>query len=273
MSVSNRMSSFLATMKWEGGATLSLNPKDPGNWTSGKVGTGSLVGSKYGVSAPVAARWFPGVSMKNITADKALTIFERNYWDPVDGDGLPAGVDHCVSDDAYNAGPGSALGRWKRGKFAPTSDPIATIHAYSAMRLSFLESLKTAKTFLPGWSRRVAGVEAESVVMAHSAGAKIPQPAQKVVLSLSEHLATKSNEASDSSSTHMASSVATAVSAAVAGIAVSGAQPVAAAGIGLAGFIGAAILYWKSQIQAARRDALGEASDTAYSGSPSEIPS
>jgi lysozyme family protein len=264
MSQSNRMASFLATMRWEGNSALSLNKADGGNWTSGKVGVGALVGSKFGVSAPVAARLFPGVLMKDLTADQALTVFLTNYWAPVYADKMLTGVDHCVSDDAYNAGPSSALGRWHRGAFLYSGDAVTTIHAYCALRLSFLESLKTAKIFLPGWSRRVAGVEAESVVMAHGAGAKIPQPAQKVVLSLAEHLATKSNEADDSSRTHGATGVATAMGAGVAAIAVSGAHPLVAGGIGAGGLLAALISYWKSRVQAARRDALGDASAIAH---------
>ena len=31
--------------------TLSLDPTDTGNWTGGAVGRGTLVGTKYGISA------------------------------------------------------------------------------------------------------------------------------------------------------------------------------------------------------------------------------
>ena len=50
MAQSNRMASFLATMVWEGGAKLSLDRRDPGNWTGGKVGVGVVAGSQWGVS-------------------------------------------------------------------------------------------------------------------------------------------------------------------------------------------------------------------------------
>jgi lysozyme family protein len=47
---------------------------------------------------------------------------------------------------------------------------MATIRAHSTARLSFLRSLRVWRSFGRGWATRVAGVEAESVVMATNAG-------------------------------------------------------------------------------------------------------
>jgi lysozyme family protein len=49
-------------------------------------------------------------------------------------------------------------------------DAMATIRAHSTARLSFLRSLRVWRSFGRGWATRVAGVEAESVVMATNAG-------------------------------------------------------------------------------------------------------
>jgi lysozyme family protein len=256
MAATNRKASFLATMNWEGRDRLSMDPRDPGNWTGGKVGIGHLIGSKYGVSAMTCARMFPGKRILDLTIDDALKVFVDGYWTPIGADALAPGVDHCVADDAYNAGPGAALGRWRRGGFAAEADPVATIHAYSERRLSFLEALRTWKLYAAGWARRVAGVEAESIVMAHAAGAKLK------AATLADHLTDTSHEAGDKASAAFGRAV---LSGAVA-IAV----PVAAphGGLALLAAFGAAAVAALHQIHVAhvaacRRDALGDAAEAA----------
>jgi lysozyme family protein len=160
MSATNRRASFLATMKWEGGETLSLDRADPGNWTGGRVGAGALRGSRWGVSASA----HPTLDIANLTIDDALKIFVDGYWNAIGADAMADGVDHCVSDDAYNSGPGAALRRYRRR--VVVGDALATIRAHSLARLSFLRSLRVWRSFGRGWAARVAGVEAESVVMA-----------------------------------------------------------------------------------------------------------
>lgn len=166
MSASNKLPSFLATMAWEGGAAISMDPRDAGNWTGGQAGVGRLAGSKWGVSAMVAARLFPGVKMEDLTEAQALSVFVSKYWNPVGGDSLPIGLDHCVSDDSYNAGPANAL---KLLSGISTADPVDAIKAFSKRRLSFLQSLSAWSRYGGGWGNRVGGVEAESIKMAMGA--------------------------------------------------------------------------------------------------------
>jgi Glycosyl hydrolase 108 len=91
MTILNRKASFLATIAWEGRARLSLDPRDAGNWTGGKVGAGRLVGSKFGVSAMTAARYFPDKAMVDLTVDDALKVFVDGYWTPIRADAIAAG--------------------------------------------------------------------------------------------------------------------------------------------------------------------------------------
>jgi lysozyme family protein len=171
MAVSNRMASFLATMRWEGGDKLSRDPRDPGNWTGGRVGVGVLKGTKWGVAACA----HPTLDIGKLTADEALSIFLESYWRPVGGDDLPPGMDHVVSDDAYNSGIAAALRRLRRVESRIGAQSVAArIQTYSQLRLSFLESLKSWRIFKLGWTRRVAGVEAESLKMALGAPAATP---------------------------------------------------------------------------------------------------
>jgi lysozyme family protein len=84
---------------------LSLDPKDRGNWTGGRVGVGELRGSKYGVSAAA----HPTVDIANLTFSGAGEIFYNEYWLEIHGDQLPYPVALCLADDAYNHGPPTAI--------------------------------------------------------------------------------------------------------------------------------------------------------------------
>jgi lysozyme family protein len=163
MSLPNRLPSFLATMAWEGGSRLSLTRSDPGNWTGNRIGIGQLKGTKWGV----AAGSHPTLDIAALTSAQALEIFVKAYWLPIDGDALATGLDHCMSDDSYNAGPAAARRRFARiARESTDVAVISDIHAYTRLRLSFLESLRIWKLFGRGWARRCAGVEAESLLMA-----------------------------------------------------------------------------------------------------------
>ena len=178
MAAANQMASFLATMKWEGGDKLSLDRRDCGNWTGGKIGLGELKGTKWGVAAAA----HPNLDIAHLTAEQALAIFLAGYWRPIDGDDLPSGLDHSASDDAYNCGPIAAKRRLAKLKAqAKNLSVIEQIHFYSQLRLSFLESLKTWRIFRRGWARRVAGVEAESLEMALNARAATNDPSTRFI--------------------------------------------------------------------------------------------
>jgi lysozyme family protein len=262
MAASNRKASFLATMAWEGRDRLSRDPRDPGNWTGGKVGVGRLVGSKFGVSAATAARCFPGKAMADLTADDALEIFVDGYWTPVGADAMPVGLDHSVADDAYNAGPAAALRRWRRGGFAKNPDPATAIHAYAKLRLSFLEALRGWRFYQRGWAARVAGVEAESVKMVYAAEAAVAHPSMRP----GDYLAAKSLVADQAATRAHKTALAAASVALLTPAASSHANPVAA--IVVAAAVCTAVhQFWTAHVHAARRDALGEAADEANGAS------
>jgi lysozyme family protein len=256
MALGNREASFLATMAWEGRNKLSMDPRDPGNWTGARVGAGRLVGSKFGVSAMTAARYFPGKAMADLTVDDALRVFVDSYWEPIGADAMAAGLDHCASDDAYNAGPAGALSRWKRGRFAGASDPIAAIHAYSKLRLSFLEALWSWKFYKRGWAARVAGVEAESVRMAHTAGSLSPRG----LMSPGDRFAAISLAAKESVGLARNIGLA-ATSIALLGLAVSRHVSFALTALVVSTACAAARQFWTAHVHAARRDAFGDAAN------------
>lgn len=159
-------------LEYEGGYTD--DPRDPGNWTGGKVGVGQNKGTKKGI----AAASFPDLDIKNLSDAKIAEIYRAKYWAKVRGDDLPPGVDFSVFDAAVNSGPSrsvkwlqAVLGVDQDGKVGDKetlpavlkADPATTIKAHCAKRLGFVKSLAIWNTFGKGWSRRIADVEATAL--------------------------------------------------------------------------------------------------------------
>jgi lysozyme family protein len=156
--------SFDRLIGHEGGYTN--NPKDSGNWTSGRVGVGDLKGTKFGV----AASSYPNVDIKNLTLDQAKEIYRRDYWDALSLGSLPEAVRFDLFDTAVNSGVGTAkillqraLGVKADGVVGPKTiaaaneiDPQLLDKRFSAQRLLFICDLKAFTDFGKGWIRRVA---------------------------------------------------------------------------------------------------------------------
>jgi lysozyme family protein len=157
----------------EGG--LSLDKKDPGNWTGGKVGVGRLVGTKYGI----AAHSHPNLDIPNLTLEKAAEILDDEYWRKAWGDRLPAGVDYAVFDFAVNSGVAQAVKSTQRvvgvlhdGIMGPKT--LAAINAMSPPvlirqlcddRLAFMQGLSNWSHNKNGWTARVKHVREASLDM------------------------------------------------------------------------------------------------------------
>lgn len=153
---------FTRLINSEGGYTD--DPNDPGNWTGGRPGVGTLKGTKYGI----AANTYPDLDIKNLTLDGAKAIYQRDYWDIL-GDADPA-IKFQVFDAAVNHGGGNAIrfmqravgvaddGHW--GKVSQsalmTMDKNDALLRFMAQRLRFWAQLKAFDTYGRGWVKRAA---------------------------------------------------------------------------------------------------------------------
>lgn len=165
------------TLRHEGG--WSDHPKDPGGATM------------KGVTLDTYRRWRPGATkaqLRAITDAEVAAIYRKGYWDAVNADDLPAGLDLVAFDGAVNSGPSrgakwlqAGVGAKQDGKVGPAT--IAAARAYDTRtavnracdaRLAFLKTLGTWPTFGKGWSRRVASVRSTALAMAAP-----PRPAPK----------------------------------------------------------------------------------------------
>jgi lysozyme family protein len=166
---------FEELMKHEGGYQNRVS--DNGNWTGGKRGVGQQVGTKYGVSAGTMSNYLgrPATvaDMQGITKEFARPIFQQRYWNPVNADNLPLGLDYAMSDWSYHAGPDRAirtlqntLGTRTTGTLSMADYNAITAHGnpqalagqYNANRLVFLQNLPTWEENKGGWSDRLNNI-------------------------------------------------------------------------------------------------------------------
>lgn len=157
------------------------HPADPGGPTN--KGVTQRVYDAYRRGKGLGAR-----SVQQISTQEIADIYDRQYWDAVKGDDLPAGVDYVLFDGAVNSGPKQsiiwlqrALGPLYKGRVDGTmgfttiaavnavNDQDALIDRICDQRLAFMRRLRTWPTFGRGWSARVA--EVRSIGQAWATGA------------------------------------------------------------------------------------------------------
>lgn len=164
------------TLQQEGG--FESDPEDPGCWTGDSPGAGVLIGSNMGIAAATLAAAYPNYDtdqlsafMKDLPESAASSIYQSAYWQPVQGDSLPAGIDLLLFDDAVNKGVSAAVqtiqgcvGTAKDGILGPmtleaiqssTDLPALAVSLSSAQGLTYLRG-SNWQTFGLGWSRRWA---------------------------------------------------------------------------------------------------------------------
>jgi lysozyme family protein len=147
---------FPDLLKDEGG--YSNNPADHGGPT------------KYGITIKDVRSYVKknatAEDVKALTVDQAKTIYKQRYWDAVDGDNLPSGVDYTCFDYGVNSGPARPKAALAKAKGKSVVD---TINYINDERLAFLRRI--AKNpgqgqFLNGWTNRVARVRSKSLQLA-----------------------------------------------------------------------------------------------------------
>lgn len=97
------------TLTLEGNSQLSMNRNDPGNWTGGKIGSGELKGTRYGIAASA----YPNLDIKNLTYEEAKKIYRKRYWDFCKLDTVAWPMCAAIFDFAVQSGPNRALRYYK----------------------------------------------------------------------------------------------------------------------------------------------------------------
>lgn len=117
--------------------------------------------------------------MRALTAADVEPLYKKKYWDVVQGDKLPNGIDYLVFDMGVNAGPGrsikllqTAVGVPADGGLGPvtmaavwTADPVKLIQDFSDAKEDFYRGLDSFATYGTGWLNRVAAVKLKASSM------------------------------------------------------------------------------------------------------------
>lgn len=162
--MTNYEKAFAELIGNEGG--FKCQATDRMDWTSGMVGIGTLVGTKYGISAGT----YPKLDIKNLTLGEAQAIYKRDWWDGFKGDLLPYELAFQIFDSEINHGHKMgvkflqrALGVVDDGALGPVTlktigdhDEDQIIMRFLAIRLHYFTDCKTWATDGRGWAKRVA---------------------------------------------------------------------------------------------------------------------
>lgn len=170
MNATDFEAAFAAVIGHEGGFTDRRS--DPGNWTGGRVGAGTLKGTKYGISAAS----YPYEDIAGMTPAVAKMIYFRDYWKPSGAYACPRGISYAVFDSAVNNGRINAAKFLQRAagvladgivgpktlaavRIAANKDPRKLLKEFQAQRTWHHMKLdKMDDEYGLGWSRRLMDV-------------------------------------------------------------------------------------------------------------------
>lgn len=160
----NFQAALARILVYEGGKVN--NPKDPGGKTN------------FGITQTTYNAWKRSLGQTeadvyNITSAEVATIYKDEYWNRIEGDKLPSGLDLAVFDSAVNSGVGTAA-RWLQATLGTEIDGVIGSKTLAALttsntenvinemlqrRLGALQRLTTWSTFGKGWEARISNLE------------------------------------------------------------------------------------------------------------------
>lgn len=124
--------------------------------------------TKYGISK----RAYPDLDIKNLTKEKAIEIYKRDYWDGNKCDLLPEGLNYAHFDTAINSGGNRAAKILQEaagvvidgiiGKKTLAAAKKLSAERYLLFRLNFYCQIvrhnKSQAKYIGGWSNRCMDV-------------------------------------------------------------------------------------------------------------------
>lgn len=159
------------------GSEYTDHPDDNGGPTRYGITLGTLQAwrRRQGSTAPVTA-----VDVEKLEMKEVREIYRSRYWNELNCESLPRGVDLVVFDFGVNAGTGASAKMLQKvvgaapdgsigvATLAATAakDPKATIEDISKRRLTFYKGLDDWPTFGRGWSRRTEETRQAALEMA-----------------------------------------------------------------------------------------------------------
>ena len=160
---------FTITVDPEHEGGFQNNPNDHANWSSGKIGEGELIGTKYGITPAD----MPGVDIKNLTPEQAIDFYIERYWKPLYSQITSQLVANKLADMGVLFGVGQAVKTLQRvvganvdGDFGPetlrqvNAQPEANLLkdykiGLASLALQVANFNPNERQFFPGWVRRI----------------------------------------------------------------------------------------------------------------------
>lgn len=183
MATGNFKAALVRVLASEGGYVD--HPKDPGGATFQGVTQRTYDAYRRGKGMKLR-------TVRSMAESERDEIYRRQYWDAVQGDNLPAGVDYVMFDGCVNSGPKQSIKWLQRALGAAyhgaidgviglatlaalnaVEDMPALIDRICARRLAFLRALGTWPTFGKGWKSRVVTVGRIGAAMAGGHAAEV----------------------------------------------------------------------------------------------------
>jgi lysozyme family protein len=136
--------------------TLSISIE--GNKVHKVAGDHGGLTAPYGLTLKTMKALFIDLNSDGVVNEKDVSLvtlpvvekaFRRYFWNKIDGDNLPGGLDLMLADVAWNSGPGRAREFIQEGYKTP--------EALLARRLNYYELLAkkpSQRKFLEGWKKR-----------------------------------------------------------------------------------------------------------------------
>jgi lysozyme family protein len=127
----------------------------------------------------------PIQSVRLILDSEVVAIYKAQYWDRVQADALPSGIDYIVFDDAVNCGPRQAIIAMQRTlnslhkaglavdgvlglltmEAVHEVDPTDFIKQYVVQRMGFYRHIPGWRWFASGWTHRIYGQRGDPGVL------------------------------------------------------------------------------------------------------------
>lgn len=156
------------------------HPRDPGGATNQGITQRTYEAYRRGKKQRTR-------NVRSLTVPERDDIYRHQYWDAVEGDKLPEGVDYVLFDGAVNSGSKQSIKWLQRALGSAYRGPIdgviglGTLAALDEIenldslidricdrRMIYLRALEHWPTFKRGWTARVAGVRSVGQAMADS---------------------------------------------------------------------------------------------------------
>lgn len=150
------------------------DPRDPG----GATNLGVTIGTLKRLGMDLDGDGDTDIAdLRQLEVEDAVRVYRHFYWNKVEADLLPVGVDYATADFAVNSGVQRAsrylqrvVGAKQDGDVGPKTlaaveamDPEQIVRELCDARMAFLRGLSHWNTYGNGWTRRVSDVEDDAL--------------------------------------------------------------------------------------------------------------